>query len=80
MVNQGILMFGGMIEITKEVNDTYRYDVPTNTWQNLRTCPPAQSIHPEEVEQSTPMHRSRNSPLSHHSTSKKMASTSRIGG
>jgi hypothetical protein len=32
-------MFGGLLEITKEVNDTYRYEIATGTWANLRLCP-----------------------------------------
>lgn len=32
-------MFGGLLEITKEVNDTYRYEISTSTWANLRLCP-----------------------------------------
>jgi Galactose oxidase, central domain len=34
-----IFMFGGLLEITKEVNDTYRYEIATSTWANLRLCP-----------------------------------------
>lgn len=34
-----IFMFGGLLEITKEVNDTYRYEIATNTWVNLSLCP-----------------------------------------
>jgi hypothetical protein len=38
-IGKSILMFGGLIEITKECNETFRYCIETNTWFNLRICP-----------------------------------------
>lgn len=34
-----ILLFGGLLEITQECNDTFRYCIQTNTFVKLDTCP-----------------------------------------
>lgn len=37
--NDSIILFGGLFEVTREVNDTFRYDFISNTWTNLGLNP-----------------------------------------
>ena len=30
-----IILFGGIVEVTGELNDTFIYDISTNTWEVL---------------------------------------------
>lgn len=58
-------MFGGLLEITKEVNDTYRYEITTSTWANLGLCPKIdfkEEIYASDESKSPEALNSRNSP------------------
>jgi general stress protein YciG len=35
LVKDTLVLFGGILEITKETDETYFYDVPTNTWSMI---------------------------------------------
>jgi hypothetical protein len=35
VVKESLILFGGILEITKETDETYIYDVPTNTWSMI---------------------------------------------
>lgn len=49
IVGGSIMMFGGLIEITKECNETFRYSLADNFWTNLKACPaPALPQHIQE--------------------------------
>jgi hypothetical protein len=34
-VKETLVLFGGILEITKETDETYIYDVPSNTWSMI---------------------------------------------
>ena len=79
-------MFGGLIEITKECNEAFSFDISKQVWTNLRICPDTAIFVPEkesEIHSSSPglrrgqsqLNRAEGSPISHYSGTR-----SRMGG
>jgi N-acetylneuraminic acid mutarotase len=61
VVNDNLVMFGGLVAITKECNDVLRYNFAANTWSKILAPPKSSSPSPENSKSAlavTP-HRSR---------------------